>query len=62
LTEVIQVYESGRLVRTSTLQGLIEDNGKSGSATFSKIELPDGTVLPSVLTLDGKRLFPRDED
>jgi hypothetical protein len=62
VTEVIQVYESGQLVRTSTLQGVIEDNGRSASAIFSKIELPDGTVLPSVLTLDAKRLFPRDED
>lgn len=62
VTEVIQVYESGQLVRTSTLQGVIEDNGRCASAIFSKIELPDGTALPSALTLDAKRLFPRDED
>lgn len=61
-TEVVQVYESGQLVRTSILQGVIEDNGRSASAIFSKIELPNGTVLPSILTLDAKRLFPKDED
>ena len=32
-TEVIQVYESGQLVCTSTLQGVIEDNGRCASAT-----------------------------
>jgi hypothetical protein len=60
-TEVVQVYESGQLVRTSTLQLVIEENGNSGHAIFSKIELPDHTVLPSVLTLDAKRLFPKDD-
>jgi hypothetical protein len=59
MTELVQVYQSGQLVRTTTLQVVIEDNGNGGSAIFSKVELPDGTVLPSVLTLEAKRLFPR---
>src|SRR5262249_2025022 len=46
LTTVVQVFESGQLVRTSTLQGVIEDNGKSIIAIFTKVELPDGTLLP----------------
>jgi len=62
MNEVIQVYQSGQLVRTSSVLVVIEENGHSGTGIFTKIELPDGTVLPSVLTLDGKRLFPRDED
>ena len=62
MNELIEVYESGQLVRTSTVLVIIQDNGNSGSAIFTKIALPDGTVLPSALTLDAKRLFPRDED
>jgi hypothetical protein len=62
MNEVIQVYQSGQLVRTSNVLVVIEENGRSGAGIFTKIELPDGTVLPSVLTLDAKRLFPRDED
>jgi hypothetical protein len=61
-TELVQVYQSGQLVRTTTLQTVIEDNGNGGSGIFSKIELPDGTLLPSVLTFEAKRLFPRDDD
>jgi hypothetical protein len=61
-TEVVQVFQNGVLVRTSALNVVLDDNGRSARSIITSIVLPDGTVLPSVLTLDAKRLFPRDED
>jgi hypothetical protein len=60
-TEVAQVYQSGQLVRTTTLQIVIDQNGDHARSIFSKVELPDGTLLPAVITLDATRLFPKDE-
>ena len=57
-TDVIQVFQDGVLVRTSTLNFVYDDNGRSARAIFTSIVLPNGTKLTSILTLDARRLFP----
>jgi hypothetical protein len=59
-TDVIQVFQDGVLVRTSTLNLVYDDNGRSARAIFTSIVLPNGTQLPSILTIDARRLFVRD--
>jgi hypothetical protein len=59
-TSIVQVYQSGQLVRTTTLQTVIDENGQHARSIFSKVELPDHTILPAVITLDATRLFPTD--
>lgn len=56
-TEIIQVFESGVLVRTSTLKVVFDQNGQGARAIFTQLMLPNGTVLPTVLTVDAKRIF-----
>jgi hypothetical protein len=60
-TDVIQVFQDGVLVRTSTLNLVYEDDSRSARAIFSSIALPDGTQLPSILTIDARRVFTRAE-
>jgi hypothetical protein len=57
---LFRVYESGVLVRTSTLHIVYDDNNREGRAVFVSIVLPDGTVLPSILTVETRRQFPKD--
>jgi hypothetical protein len=59
-TYVFQVFESGVLVRTSTLNIVYDDNNREGRAIFVSIVLPDGTTLPSILTVETRRQFPKD--
>jgi hypothetical protein len=55
-TDVIQVFESGVLVRTSTLKVIYDENGCGARAIFSLVVLPNGAVLPTVLIVDAKRI------
>jgi hypothetical protein len=57
-TDVIQVFESGVLVRTSTLGVVYEDDGSGARAIFTLLVLPDGTSLPTILTIDAKHVSP----
>lgn len=59
---VFQIYENGQLVRTSTLKIIFDDNMEHARALFQEVVLPDGTVLPTVLTVDAHRLFVKDPD
>jgi hypothetical protein len=61
-TFVADVFQSGVLVRSSTLNVVWDDNAQSARAIFTSITLPDGTKLASILTADARRLFVRDED
>jgi hypothetical protein len=61
-TDIVQVYESGQLARTTTLKGVVDENGQHLRAIFTKVELPDHTILPVVITGDSTRLFPKDGD
>ena len=50
------VYDSsGNLVRTSTIPGVLVDNGKHIRAIFETVTLPNGVNLPSVLTIEAER-------
>ncbi len=61
-TDTFSVFESGVLVRTSTVKIVYDDNGRSARAIFTSIVLPDGTILQSILTADARRLFVHDGD
>lgn len=61
-TDVVQVYESGQLVRTTTLNVVYDENGRHIQGIFTKVELPDHTILPAVITIEANRLFPMDDD
>src|SRR5438477_9103392 len=51
------VYDSsGNLVRTSTIPGVLVDNGKHIRAIFETVTLPNGVNLPSVLTIEANRI------
>ena len=53
----IRVYDdSGNLVRTSLLDAVFTNGGRKARVVFESITLPDGTSLPSVLSIDGEKL------
>jgi len=57
ITVVANVYDSsGNLVRTSTIPGVLVNNGKQIRAIFETVVLPNGLNLPSVLTLEAERI------
>ena len=60
-TDVFQVFQDGVLVRTSTLNLVYDDNGHSARAIFTSIVLPNGAQLPSILTIDARRVFVRED-
>ena len=53
------VYQSGILVRTSVASLLFINNMNEVRMVQQSLSLPDGTALPVVITLEGKRLFPK---
>lgn len=54
---VATVYDSsGNLVRTSTIPGVLVDNGKHIRGIFETVVLPNGLNLPSILTIEGNRI------
>ena len=54
---VADVYDSsGNLVRTSTIPGVLVNNGKHIRAIFETVVLPNGLNLPSVLTIEADRI------
>ena len=61
-TDTIQVFEGGVLVRTTTLHVVYDDDGREALAVFTSLVLRDGTSLPSIITIDARRLFPGRSD
>ncbi len=54
---VANVYDSsGNLARTSTIPGVLVNNGKQIRAIFESVVLPNGVNLPSVLTIEANRI------
>lgn len=47
---------SGNLVRTSTIDGVLVNNGKQIRAIFETVVLANGVSLPSVLTIEANRI------
>jgi hypothetical protein len=61
-TYVVEVFLSGALVRTTTVHVVFDDNLRSARGIFTALVLANGASFPTVITLDAKRLFVRDED
>jgi hypothetical protein len=59
-TLTANVYESGVLVRISVFAFVLVDNSSKIRAVQASLTLPDGTNIPSVITVDGNMLFPDD--
>ena len=50
------VYDdSGNLVRSSTISGVLVNNEKQIRAIFDSVVLPNGVPLPAILTVDADR-------
>ena len=53
----IHVYDAtGNLARTSVLDGVLTNSGTKARVMFESIVLPDGTSLPSALSIEGDKL------
>jgi hypothetical protein len=61
-TDTIQVFQSGVLVRTTTLHVVYDDDGREARAIFTSLVLPDGTSLPSIITIEARKVFLRHGD
>ena len=61
-TDTIQVFDGGVLVRTTTLHVVYDDNGREARAVFTSLMLPDGTSLPTIITIEARRLFLKKSD
>jgi hypothetical protein len=61
-TVTVNIYESGVLVRTSVLAAVFVDHSRKLRAVQESLALPNGTTIPVVITIDGNRLFPEDDD
>jgi hypothetical protein len=57
----VQVYLNGVPARTTTLHIVFDDNSRSARGIFTSLVLPTGAV-PTVITFDAKRLFPKEQD
>jgi len=61
-TLTVIIYESGVLVRTSILSVVFVDDSSKMRAVQESLTLPDGTLIPVVITLDGNKLFREEGD
>ena len=51
----VQFFENKQLVRTSVLTILFDDNSNEVRMVQKSLTLPDGTELPVVITVEGRR-------
>jgi hypothetical protein len=56
----VEVFENGVLVRTTGLHVVFDDNMRSARGIFTSVVLPNGVSLPAVITLDSRRIFPKE--
>lgn len=56
-TLTVGVYTQGNLVRTATFDVGYFNNGGEARAIVVSLVLANGTLVPSVLTIDAKKLF-----
>jgi hypothetical protein len=61
-TLTVNIYESGVLVRTSVLAAVFVDDSNKVRMVQESLTLPDGTTIPVVITVEGIRLFPEDDN
>jgi len=60
-TATINVSVNGQLQRTTTLALVYDSDGNHVRMIFQSVTLPSGTNVPVVLTIDGNRLFSRQQ-
>ena len=60
-TLTAEVFESGQLVRTSSFSVVFDNNQNEIRAVQESLKLPDGTVVPAVITAEGKKTFSSDQ-
>jgi hypothetical protein len=53
----VGVYAQGNLVRTATFDVVYVNNGREARAIVVSLVLANGTLVPSVLTIDANKLF-----
>jgi hypothetical protein len=56
-TLTVGVYAQGNLVRTATFDVVYVNNGREARAIVVSLVLANGNLVPSVLTIDAKKLF-----
>jgi len=56
-TLTVGVYAQGSLVRTATFDVVYVNNGRKARAIIVSLVLANGTLVPSVLTVDATRVF-----
>jgi hypothetical protein len=54
----VNVYSSGTLVRTATVNVVYDNNARSARGIFTSLVLTDGPALPTVITIDAAKIFP----
>jgi len=57
-TYSFEVFDSGVLVRTATINVVYDSNGRSVRGIFTSLVLANGPALPSVITVDAAKIFP----
>ena len=60
-TLTADVFESGKLVRTSVFSIVFDDHMKELRAVQQSLTLPDGTTVLGVITVEGKKTLSSDE-
>lgn len=58
----VSFFEAGQLVRVSILSVVFDDNQREIRMVQKSLQLPDGSFLPVVITVEGKKIFAEDED
>ena len=56
-TLTVGVYAAGSLVRTATFDVAYVDGAREARAIIASLVLANGTIVPSVLTVDAKKVF-----
>ena len=56
-TYSFEIFESGTLVRRSTVNVIYDDDQRSVRGIFSSASLGDGTPLATVITVDARKIF-----
>jgi len=56
-TYSFEIFESGTLVRRSTVNVIYDDDQRSVRGIFTSASLADGSPLATVITVDGRKIF-----
>ena len=56
-TASVSIFEGGTLVRTTSLRAVFVANQTEFRVIFANVTLPSGGSLPTVITIEGNRLF-----